>query len=275
MKTFDDETLILENFRTIKDREINFFGGLFNCLKIKFLTKSKFVSKTWVDSSSKSGLPPDFHNNRFRIMMEVMRVDDCVNVIDGKHVVNSFERANTFMKKYAGKDYKKALNGDLIFIPDTRNSEEFNFNGYINNFERVIIKHSNKVEEYRKNYPKCKTTVFFVCDESNNYIQVFNKNDLEREDEPDVYLEKFSPHKCYLDSKFIEIIKKCKADYLIWFFRFKSIFIDGKEVFHPKACIYDIKNLKINGLIYNHNLMFKVKEEIDAKDLIGGKNEFF
>ena len=100
MKTFDDETLILENFRTIKDREINFFGGLFNCLKIKFLTKSKFISKTWVDSSSKSGLPPDFHNNRFRIMMEVMRVDDCVNVIDGKHVINSFERANTFMKKY-------------------------------------------------------------------------------------------------------------------------------------------------------------------------------
>ena len=38
-RTFDDETLILENFRTIKDREINFFGGLFNCLKIRYFSQ--------------------------------------------------------------------------------------------------------------------------------------------------------------------------------------------------------------------------------------------
>ncbi len=266
MRTFDDESFIFEYYRIIPNKKIKCFGKFFHCLRIKLLTHSKIFSKSWKNSSAKKDLPPDFHNEKHRVIMEVMRVDDCVNNVDGKHVQNSFEKTNLFMKKHAGKDYKKILNGDLVFIADTRNSKEFNFQGYINNFERVILKHSNKVEEYRKNYPECKTTVFFVCDESDNYVQVYNEEDLRREDEHNVELEKFSPHMAYCDKKFIEIIKKCKADYLIWFFRFKSIFVNGKEIPQPRVCIYDIKHLRGEGLSYNHNMMFKVKEPVEVQD---------
>ncbi len=262
MKTFDDESFILENYRLTPSSKIKFCGRFFHCLRIKWLTKSWLLSKTWTDSSAKSDPPPDFHNDRFGIMMEIMRVDDCVNLINGKHVVNSFKRANMFMKKRAGKDYRKTLNGSLYFIPDTRNSDEFNFQGYISNFERVITKHSNKVSKYRKNYPKCKTTIFFVCDESNNYVQVTNKEDLKREDEPNAIFDKFFPHFSYLDQKFLDVIKNCQADYLIWMFRYKTLFANGKRVFHPEVCIFDVKHIKENGHLYDHSLMFKVKNEV-------------
>ena len=270
MKTFDDESLILEFYRSVPSSETIFFGRYFHCLRIKWLTKSGLLSKTWTDSSAKSDPPPDFHNNKFHTMMEMMRVDDCVNTVDGMHVPNSFERANIFMKKRAGKDYKKALNGSLFFIPDTRNSDEFNFQGYISNFERVITKHSNKVSEYRKNYPKCKTTVFFICDESDNYVQVSDKEDLKREDEHNVVLKNFLPHHCYLDERFLEIIKNCQADYVIWMFRYKCLFVNGKKISHPMACIYDVKHLTEKGYPYDHSMMFKVKEEVNADNLNGG-----
>lgn len=267
MRTFDNESFIFQYYRIISKNKIKCFGRFFHCLRIKLLTHSKIFSKTWKDSSSKNDLPPDFYNKKHRIVMEIMRMDDCVDNIDGKRVRNSFEKTNLFMKKHAGKDYKKTLNGDLIFIPDTRNSKEFNFQGYVNNFERVILKHSNKVEEYQKNYPKCKTTVFLVCDESNNYVQVYNNEDLKKENERDVELEKFLPHMAYCDKKFIEIIKNCKADYLIWLFRYKSMCVNGKEILQPRVCIYDIKHLKIKGRTYNHNMMLKVKEEVNLSDI--------
>lgn len=261
METFDDEKIVLSIYRTVPTSKIRYNGRYLHCQRIERLTKWALFNNSWINSSAKGDLPPDFHNNKHHIMMEVMRIDDSVGDINGNHVVNSFERANTFMQEVSGKDYKKKLNGTLIFVPDTRNSEEFNFRGYLTNFEYVIKKHSKKVDKYRSNYPKCKTTVFLVCDESNNYIQVLNKDDLKREDEKDVYINGFSPHYQFEDAKFINIIKECKADYLIWFTRFKSLYIDDKEIKYPRVCIYDIKHIKYGGVNYNHELMFKVKQE--------------
>lgn len=261
METFDEEKVVFENYKNIPSSKIKYNGRFFHCLHIEKLTRSFFFNNSWINSSGKNDLPPDFHNDKHQIMLEVMRIDDCVNELNGKHVSNSFEKANVFMKNVAGRDYKKTLNGTLIFIPDTRNSNDFNFNGYLTNFEKVIRGHSEKVAKYRLNYPKCKTIVFLVCDESNNYIQVLDKNDLEREDEKDVFINRFYPHYQFDDARFIDIIKKCSADYLIWFGRFKSLYINNKEINYPRVCIYDIKHIKRNGLTYNHDLMFKVKEE--------------
>ena len=109
LKTFDDESVVFDSYKLIPSRKIAYNGRFFHCLRIQFLTKCFLFNHSWIDSSDKSLPPPDFHNDRHHIMMEVMRIDDCVNEIDGKHVVNSFERANSFMKKHAGKDYKKKV----------------------------------------------------------------------------------------------------------------------------------------------------------------------
>lgn len=261
MKTFDDEDFILENYRLIPFWKIKFFGRLFPCWRILKLTKSRLFQKSWKNSSSKSDLPPDFHNDRHHTMMECMRVDDCINKIKEKHISNSFEKTNKFLKKNLGNDYRqKNKDVSLYFVPNTNNTEEFNFKGYIQNFERVIMKHSKKVSQYHSNYPKCKTTVFFICDESNNYIQVSKKEDLKKKDKVNPQLKNFLPHICYLDKRFIEIIKQCEADYVIWLGCYKSLFVNDKKIKYPRVCIYDVKYIRNQGYEYNHDLMFKVKE---------------
>lgn len=260
MKTFDDEEFVLNQYRTSFFPPVVYNGRFFHCFRIEKLTKSFLFKKSWINSSSKSSLPPDFHNDKHRIMMDVMRIDDCVNEIDGKHIPNSFERTNRFMKKYYGNNYKKSLNGFLYFIPNTNDSNEYNFNGYIRNFEKVLTKHSSKVENYRKNYPRCNESILFVFDESNSYIQVSSEEDLKKRDAPSVQYNKYVIHNCYCDKMFIDIIKRCDADYVIWMGYYKAIFVNGELKRLPIACIYDVKHIKYNGHEYNHKLMLKVLE---------------
>ena len=262
MKTLNDEDFVLYNYRNGTGlNNIKFVGRFFNCLRIKILTKNIFFRRLWINSSSKSDLPPDFHNDRHHAMLEIMRIDDCINQINGKHIVNSFEREKKAVKKYLGMNLKDRPDLTLFFNPDTRNSKEFNFKGYYNNFKRVINDHSNKVEQYHKNYPKCKKVIFLVCDESNNYIQVTNNDDLKKEADPNPIINNGIVHVCYNDSLFLDVIKKCNADYVIWYGHFKSLFVNGKKVDYPRAVIYDVKHIKSDGLKYDHNLMFKVKNE--------------
>ena len=150
MKTLDNEQLLLDIYRTIPSSSVVYFGRFFSCLRVELLTKSLLFSKSWINSSAKNTPPPDFHNKKHKIMMEFMRVDDCINKIKGKHVANSFERSNKLAKNLFGKDFKHE-DCVLFTLPNTTNSEEFNFKGYTKNFEKVVLKHADKVENYRKN----------------------------------------------------------------------------------------------------------------------------
>lgn len=261
METMDNEKFLFDTYKSIPSYKIKYFGRFFTCFKIDMLTKSILFNKSWVNSSSKSDLPPDFHNDRHKIMLEVMRIDDCVNISNNKNIDNSFAKSNKLACKIFGNNYKENVDGFFFSVPNTNDSNEFNFKGYINNFERVILKHSFKVNSYRKNYPKCKTTVFLICDESNNYVQVSNKKDLEKENEENFELKDAKAHFCYCDSQFIEIIKKCEADFVIWWGYHKGISINNKRINYPQVCIYDVKYFKEKGHVYNHELMFKIKEK--------------
>ena len=235
-----------------------FFGNPLHCFRIYKLTKSFLFAKSWIDSSSKQDPPPDFHNEKHHIMMEVMRIDDCVNEMNGERVDNSFAKENKYMNKWFGKGYKKHVEGSLFFIADTKDNGHFNFRGYYQNFERVLINHSNKVDEYRNNYPKCRKCILFINDESNPYVQVMDKADLKRKAPKGAYI----PHQCFLDSKFIDVIKKVKADYVIWVCRWKSIYVNGKQIKMPRIAIYDVKRLTYDGVNYKHEFMYKVTNEI-------------
>ena len=258
METMDDEKFIKKLYEEIPSSDFFFNGRFFHCLRIMTLTKGFLFSKSWVDSSSKNDLPPDFHNNKHHMMMEIMRIDDCVS----KSVDNSFQRANSKAKQIFGKNYKKYQNGTMFFIPDTRDNSKYNFEGYFNNFKRVLLNHSSKIVDYRKNYPLCKTCVLFICDESNNYIEVTDSDDLNR-DNP---FKPFKIHYWFLDKDFIDVIGKCDADYVIWMGYYKGLYLNGKRIKMPRVCIYDVKNLKQKYITYDHNFMSKVaKEEINTR----------
>ena len=61
METFDNESFIIKNYRMIPSSRIVCFGNYFRCLRIKRLTKSIFYKKSWINSSSKKDIPPDFY----------------------------------------------------------------------------------------------------------------------------------------------------------------------------------------------------------------------
>ena len=246
LQSFNDESFVLKNLRSIPFYKFKHVGGFFRCLRIEILVKSIFFSKSWKDSSGKSELPPDFHNDKHHTVMEIMRLDDGAG---GKHSPNSFERTEKYLQKNLGHNYKTNLKDcSLYFVPNTRNDKEYNFKAYLKNFDRVLTNHSNKVNSYHENYPKCKTCVFLVCDESNAYYQALDNS------------EKKKLHLCFADKQFVEIIKKYKADYVIWFTRFKTVLKDnGKEIKQPLVCVYDVKHIKYSGFEYNHDKMVKIK----------------
>ena len=257
MKTLRDEDFIIDTYqKTTNWANIKFIGKFFHCYRVMKLTKSFLFKNSWKESYTKDALPPDFHNDRHHIMMEVMRVDDSVN-----NKATSFERDKRVLKEQFGMNISDMPDVPFYFIPDTRDSNKYNFKGYYDNFKRVINHHSEKVELYHNNYPKCKKVIFFICDESNNYIQVSKKEDLKREDEKNVRLDDFIIHMCYLDSKFVDIIRNCQADYVIWYGYYKAIYVNGKLQDYPRAVIYDVKHIKQKFYDYEHSLMFKVKEE--------------
>ncbi len=259
MRTTDDESYIIDSYRLMSFSNTKFYGNYFGCLRIYLLTKSYLFAKSWINSSSKDALPPDFHNEKHHIMMEVMRIDDCVNEINGKPVDNSFAKENKYIKKLFGKNYKKVVDGSLVFNANTKDNRYFTFQGYYKNFERVLMNHSNKVNEYRKNYPKCKTCVLFIYDVSNVYVQVTDENDLYRTNPKSAYL----PHFCFLDAKFINIIKRVEADYVIWVCPLKALYVNNKRIKMPRIVIYDVKHLTNDGFCYKHELMYKATKEID------------
>ncbi len=260
MKTFDDEGYVLKNYRLIPSRKIKYIGNYFRCYKIEKLTKSILFSKSWINSSSKDVSPPDFHNDRHHIMMEMMRIDDCVNNLNGEHVKNSFERESDILKSGLGKDYKKNHQNDIaIIFPDTSNTDEFNYSSYFDNFVRTIYKHSSKIEKYKENYPKCKEVIFFLLDESNEYIQTTDNNIYNETINANINPQRFVIHYCYLDKKFLDVIKTCRADYFIWM-SLKGPFVNNKRIKYPLAVIYDIKHMNYDGIEYNEKLMLKIKD---------------
>jgi len=252
VESLDSEKFILKLFRTTKPSKITYVGNSLKCRRIEILLKWKLFSKSWIDSSENSR--PDFHNEKHKLLLEVMCIDDCIGDLNGRLVANYFEKMRKLIHKYFGHNYANLLDGCTLFVnPNTYNDEEFNFNGYIKNFERVLLDHSSNIECYKNNYPNCKSCILFICDLSNAYYQ---KNPNWNNNPKRVNIV----HLCFLDQHFLDIIKKCHAEYVVWFTPYKSVFsTNGRQVNLPVACIYDVRNIRSEGVAYDYKNMLKVK----------------
>ena len=260
MKTLDNESELLERYRSFSIFDIKCIGNIFSCLKIAILSLSKVFRNSWINSSeSKNEIPPDYHNDKYHIMMEMMRIDDCIGTLNNEHVPNAFEKESIFCRKAFGKNYKKVNNGiTLVFVPNTDDPTRYTYGAYLSNFEEVLLKHANKIEKYKSNYPKCKKIIFFISDESNEFCETTNFADkVKIEKGMDGVLVRW--HIPYMDKKFIEIIKKCKCDYIIWIQYYKN----RRRMFKllvPRIVIIDVKHLKLKGIDYEEKFMAKIKE---------------
>ena len=96
MNRYDKEERIIQTFQDLKRRRIKIFPLNFNNILLYRLIHNKLLWKTWTDASSKNALPPDFYNNKFKLMMDVMRIDDHTFVDENEPL----GQQKTYLQKY-------------------------------------------------------------------------------------------------------------------------------------------------------------------------------
>ena len=100
--------------------------------------------KKWIDSSGKNDLPPDYYNEKRKLMMDVMRIDNHAYVDDKGNVINHHNKRESEIINDLIKHNKKfrelAKQGNLFINPDSgpRGEQDHNYNYYISNFKRVV-----------------------------------------------------------------------------------------------------------------------------------------
>ena len=98
-------------------------------------------------------------------------------------------------------------------IPYTKlkSNEDHNYQYYINSFNRVVEKHIEKIDSYKKNHPGYKM-IFLVFDESSPYAKCQDDNRPTKVGE----ILRAYPHFWWYDKNMINCLKNSSIDYLIW-----------------------------------------------------------
>lgn len=251
MNLFDKEERIIKLFQELKHSEVAMYPHDIKLIKLYKSIHNKYNWKKWTNSSGKADLPPDYYNDKLKIMMDVMRVDDHAFEDDKGKIINPHnQRESKLTKELIEKNSslkEAANNGRLIIIPDSglHGYQDHNYNFYVNNFRRVTQKHIKKISTYKNNHPNFKM-IFMIFDESSPYFE-----------NPNLNFEKFTrvgqmkkgnPHFWWLDKNLCDCIRNSNIDYLIWITPYKH-FDSLEKVELPQAVIYDLAKFPYDELI--------------------------
>lgn len=202
--------------------------------------------KLWTPSNGKNDPPPDFYCDKYKLMMEVMRVDDHTFKKNGHYRNPTNEAESRIYNELKSKGIINGVNGNTVVVSATSKlptEQDHNYSWYLANFERVIEKHNQKIELYRKNHPNYKC-IFFIVDESSAYLVARSKNEIPKTIIPGApFYGKIHYH--FVDDKFITCLSKTKADYIIWFSPYKHInFANPCIPQLPRAFAYEVSKLQ-------------------------------
>lgn len=211
----------------------------------------------WINSAGHGAPPPDFYNDKLKLMMDVMRIDDHGFVSPKGKVVNPVNQRENLIQRELEQAGILAMfpKVDAIFvnaITDLPTHEDHNYGYYFTNFKRTVEKHIQSIPLYRRNHPDYKV-IFFIMDESSGYMQVENE-DIVREGPIVGKAYQAIPHiPCY-DKRFVEVFRNSDIEYIIWFMPFKELPSDTIQM--PKAYIIDVHEIIEEDLIdYPKDLM--------------------
>lgn len=198
--------------------------------------------KYWIDSSGHDAPPPDFYSDEFRIMMDVMRVDDherknskgkvfsphkqherkIYQELEEKGILTQFPKANVIINGWTG-------------LPTY---EDHNYTFYRKSFTRILQKHIKHIPNYKQNHPGYKV-IFYIFDESTAYFQSYSEVNRQYQHTPnEVWFG--NPHLYYADPAFLNTFIDQGIDYLIWFTPYKRIISNCDEANIPQICIFDL-----------------------------------
>lgn len=249
MNRYDKEERIIYDFQKLKRSDVGIFSFNLKNILLYRTIHNKRKWRSWTDTSAKNDLPPDFYNDKLKLMMDVMRIDDHAYVNEKGRVINRHnERESKLVKELISKNEmlkEIAEKGNLFITPDSglRGYEDHNYNFYVNNFKRVVSKHIKKIEKYKKNHPGFKT-IFFIFDESSPYMKLI---DCEAPKKPGDLIH-VDLHQWWKDSDMLNVIKDSKIDYLVWMTPYK-IFNSIGKVKYPLAMIYKVSKIDFDSLM--------------------------
>lgn len=261
MTYFEKEKNLVNVLQEIPCSETLFLSKRLNLRMLYSKIHNSFVWEThWEDRSSKGALPPDFFSDKFKLMLEVMRVDDHGYKKKGKYINPTYERERVIEKKL-----KQCIGDDGVYeslnifvVPDTQLSTEqdHNYKFYLENFRRVLNKHKSKIDTYRKNHPGYKI-VFYVFDESCAYMLPADPS-VKRLKHGETVTGQ--PHNHFLDTTFLECFIESDIDYLIWCTPFKMFVSSDGVVDFPKVCVFDCKKKIKQQICYDKDRMIATEE---------------
>ena len=251
MNRLDDENKIMSDFQQVNDNEVMFITQSEEAERVYRAIHTEALWNKWINSSSKSDPPPDYYSPEYKLMMDVMRIDDHA-YIDVKGKVQNPTNAGE-SKLY--KELKKSgilesfPNAEPIVIAKTKlpSEKDHNYSFYKSNFKRVVSEHIRKLPLYQSNHIGYKT-ILFVMDESSGYIQCEGKK-------PDINTIqeggqlKGYPHLFFCDKSFVKVFMKTGIDYLIWYAPYKLLRTSERVLELPKSVIFDCKVDRIDELI--------------------------
>lgn len=235
LRAFNDKILLIPNKRHIRRTE----RKIINKIKNK---------KYWINSSAKDATPPDFFNEKDKLMLEVMRVNDSEFDDNGK-IINPEAKADRKLANELSKDFQEKINNGeimLIAISDTglSTNENHGYKRYVDSLNRTLIKHIKHINNYRKNHKGYKL-IFYIYDESRAYGESINQDNEFIYKEGDIIQIK-KPHICFLDEKMLDVFINQDIDYVIWYTPYKKYNILNPAIEVPKLCLYDIKSISNN-----------------------------
>ena len=261
MDIFDNEIEIIEMFQDVDPSSVMFAPECTDeCEALYWSIKNVEQWAQWRNSSGKADPPPDFYSDVHGFMMDVMRVDDHGYISPkGKTVNPTRKRESEVARELRDKGILDAFpNAKLVMTVDTQlpTHEDHNYEYYRDNFVRTVESHKKKIPNYKANHPNFKT-VFFIFDESSQYMQVSHKIS-----NPKVGTSIMAkPHFWWIDSDFLSVFMDSEIDFVIWFTPYKHCEMydqEGNPAVMPTVTIIDTKQ-SIDAFKYNRDLMESVE----------------
>ncbi|MDE5768125.1 MAG: hypothetical protein K2H82_01945 [Oscillospiraceae bacterium] len=209
----------------------------------------------WVNSADKSAPPPDFYSDEFKIMLDVMRVNDHEHKgKKGKLYNPSMAHERQMLKELEQSGILAQFPGAKVFLNgDTQlpTYEDHNYNLYLKCFRRVISKHIDSIPLYQKNHPGYKV-IFLVFDESSAYFESEQPIDTKKQ------LQKGEgmsgrPHFFFLDDDFLNAFIDKGIDYLFWYTPYKLFEYITPPLELPTLCVYDLTTKQIQCKTYTYD----------------------
>ncbi len=253
----DNEIDIINYLQNLDNSEICFPVESSEAIEILDTIHSKEKWANWRDSSGNSDPPPDFYSDEYRLMIDVMRVNDTERKNKkGKLLNPTIKHERELYREIQDSGILDRFpNVNVHTIGDTGLSsfEDHNYKFYRKNFARVINKHIASIPIYQRNHPNYKT-IFVVYDESTGYIL------LENEVSPDTQFHKGQlilgkPHLFFADKVFLECFYNKGIDYLLWLAPYKLIDTPDKPLILPRLTVFDLSKDAIKSIEYDETKM--------------------